>query len=98
MVKASVGEHKGPLFVGDGEGQSRKGALDGVRVLDLTDERAIYGAKLLADLGADVVRAEAEEGDPLRQRGPFHGASGAEPDSLWHAFYRFESPVLPHSG
>ncbi len=58
------------------------GALRGVRVLDLTDERAIYGAKMLADLGADVVRPVPPGGDPLRQRGPFcHGAS------LWHAFF-----------
>lgn len=32
--------------------------LAGVRILDLTDERGIYGAKLLADLGTDVVRPE----------------------------------------
>ena len=44
--------------------------LSGVRIIDLTDERGIYGAKLLADLGADVVRPEPPEGDPLRQRGP----------------------------
>lgn len=74
--------------MGDGGRQSpirvREGALDGVRVLDLTDERAIYGAKLLADLGADVVRPEPEGGDPLRRRGPFHGGGK---DSLWHAFF-----------
>ena len=62
-----------------------RGALDGVRVLDLTDERAIYGVKLLADLGADVVRPEPEDGDPLRWRGPFHGDD--ERASLWHAFF-----------
>ncbi len=60
------------------------GALNGVRVLDLTDERAIYGVKLLADLGADVVRPEPPSGDPLRMRGPTHDASG---ESLWHAFF-----------
>jgi crotonobetainyl-CoA:carnitine CoA-transferase CaiB-like acyl-CoA transferase len=59
------------------------GPLAGIRIVDLTDERAIYGAKLLADLGADVVRPEPPGGDPLRQRGP-HAASG---DSLWHAFF-----------
>lgn len=58
------------------------GALDKLRVLDLTDERAIYGAKLLADLGADVVRPEPPEGDPLRQRGPF-----LESDSLYYLFF-----------
>jgi crotonobetainyl-CoA:carnitine CoA-transferase CaiB-like acyl-CoA transferase len=61
-----------------------EGPLDGVRILDLTDERAIYGAKLLADLGADVVRPEPPGGDPLRQRGPRAGGDGA---SLWHAFF-----------
>ena len=72
--------------MGDGKRQSGAGALDGVRVLDLTDERAIYGAKLLADLGADVVRPEPDGGDPLRRRGPFHGVAGTR-DSLWHAFF-----------
>ena len=61
------------------------GALAGVRVLDLTDERGIYGVKLLADLGADVIRPEPPDGDPLRARGP---KLGSEPDtSLWHAWF-----------
>jgi len=63
-----------------------EGALAGIRVLDLTDERGIYGVKLLADLGADVVRPEPPEGDPLRQRGP-HTTDGAEKESLWHAWF-----------
>lgn len=58
-----------------------------VRILDLTDERGIYGAKLLADLGADVVRPEAPDGDPLRQRGPHFEAAGAGTTSLWYAFF-----------
>lgn len=63
------------------------GALQGVRVVDLTDERAIYGAKLLADLGADVVRPEPPAGDPLRARGPHTDDAPAETGSLWHAFF-----------
>ncbi|MDE0350509.1 MAG: CoA transferase [Gammaproteobacteria bacterium] len=63
------------------------GALQGVRVVDLTDERAIYGAKLLADLGADVVRPEPPEGDPLRARGPYMDDAPGETGSLWHAFF-----------
>lgn len=64
----------------------KEGALADVRVLDLTDERGIYGAKLLADLGADVVRPEPPEGDPLRARGPHvEGAEGKI--SLWHVFF-----------
>lgn len=63
------------------------GPLAGVRVLDLTDERAIYGAKLLADLNADVIRAERPGGDPLRRRGPFTGDDPDNGTSLWHALY-----------
>ena len=61
--------------------------LSGVRVIDLTDERGIYGAKLLADLGANVVRPEPPEGDPLRQRGPLLVSDQAAQTSLWHAFF-----------
>jgi|TARA_Y100000310_G_scaffold330109_1_gene401202 crotonobetainyl-CoA:carnitine CoA-transferase CaiB-like acyl-CoA transferase len=63
------------------------GALAGVRVVDLTDERGIYGAKLLADLGADVVRPEPPGGDPLRARGPHRDATPDGCSSLWHAFF-----------
>ena len=64
----------------------KPGALTGVKILDLTDERGIYGAKLLADLGADVVRPEPPGGDPLRQRGPHFSAAG-EASSLYYAFF-----------
>ena len=57
--------------------------LAGVRVLDLSDDRGIYGGKLLADFGAETVRLEPASGDPLREKGPF-ADSGA---SLWHAFF-----------
>jgi len=46
-------------------------ALDGVRVLELTDESADYCGRLLAGLGADVVKAEPLEGSPARAVGPF---------------------------
>lgn len=42
-------------------------ALDGVRVLDLSSFFATgYGAKLLSDLGADVIKIEQPAGDQLR--------------------------------
>ncbi|MGB1536923.1 MAG: CoA transferase [Pseudomonadales bacterium] len=70
------------------------GPLSNVRIIDLTDEKSIYGVKLLADLGADVVRPEPPTGDPLRDRGPFKGNQ-----SLWHIFFgssrRFVSIDLP---
>src|SRR5207247_2992967 len=48
------------------------GALDGLRVLEVGDlVSAAYATKLLADLGADVVKVEARRGDLARGRGPF---------------------------
>jgi len=49
------------------------GALDGVSVLEIgTLVAAPYCGKLLADLGADVVKVERPGvGDPARRRGPF---------------------------
>jgi benzylsuccinate CoA-transferase BbsE subunit len=59
------------------------GALEGVRVLDLSDKSCVYGAKIFADLGADVVRIEPPTGDPMRQMAPLDPQTG---ESL---FYRF---------
>ncbi len=54
-------------------------ALDGVRVLDLTSEMGHYCGKLLADLGADVIKVEPVGGDPSRARAPFlRGEPGRE--------------------
>lgn len=55
------------------------------RVVDLTDVTGAYAGRLLADVGADVVRVEPPTGDPLRSRPPFlHDRPG--PDrGLWFA-------------
>ncbi|MGA2519902.1 MAG: CoA transferase [Acidimicrobiales bacterium] len=45
--------------------------LDGVRVVELGDESAEYCGRLLAGLGADVVKAEPPGGAPSRSVGPF---------------------------
>lgn len=47
------------------------GALDGVRVLDLTRGSFNYAGRLLAGFGADVIKVEPPEGDPLRTWPPF---------------------------
>ncbi|MFC2013294.1 CaiB/BaiF CoA transferase family protein [Chloroflexota bacterium] len=38
--------------------RNNEGALSGYRVLDLADERGIFCSRILADMGADVVRVE----------------------------------------
>ncbi len=60
------------------------GALTGYRALELGGTLGSYCGKLLADLGADVIKAEPPSGCPDRSLPPFWGdAPGAE-RSLWH--------------
>ena len=49
------------------------GALDGLRVLDLTTAMGQPSGRALADLGADVVLVEPPDGSPSRQMAPFAG-------------------------
>src|SRR5262245_61889217 len=49
------------------------GPLGHLRVVDLTDIRGAMAGRVLADLGADVLKVEAPEGDVGRERAPFAG-------------------------
>jgi benzylsuccinate CoA-transferase BbsE subunit len=46
-------------------------ALDDIRVLDVTGPIGHYAGRLLADLGADVIKVEPRGGDPARGYAPF---------------------------
>jgi crotonobetainyl-CoA:carnitine CoA-transferase CaiB-like acyl-CoA transferase len=46
-------------------------ALAELRVLDLADEKASFCSKLLADMGAEVIKVERPGGDASRWVGPF---------------------------
>ncbi len=48
-----------------------QGLLNGMRILDLADEKASFCTKLLAGLGARVVKIEKPGGDESRRMGPF---------------------------
>jgi crotonobetainyl-CoA:carnitine CoA-transferase CaiB-like acyl-CoA transferase len=50
-----------------------EGALAGRRVIELADESGAYCGKLLADMGADVIKIEPPGGDPTRRIPPFLG-------------------------
>jgi crotonobetainyl-CoA:carnitine CoA-transferase CaiB-like acyl-CoA transferase len=53
-----------------------------VRIIDLTDLRGAFAGRLLADLGADVVKVEPPDGDPGRWQPPFAGNVRAHDRSL----------------
>ncbi len=62
------------------------GPLAGYRVLDFADEKGQLCARLLAELGADVIKVEPREGDPTRANGPFFkGEAGPNTSLYWWA-------------
>ena len=74
-------------------------ALDGLVVLDLSSALGAYCTRLLADLGADVVKVEPPSGDPMRRRPPFEqGASGVEASLLFAAYHANKRGVTLDAG
>ncbi|MCL4232203.1 MAG: CoA transferase [Dehalococcoidia bacterium] len=61
--------------------------LGSVVVLDLADEPMVLASRLLADLGADVIRVEPIGGDGVRRRGPFVGGIEGLERGLAHIRY-----------
>ncbi|MGE5596628.1 MAG: CaiB/BaiF CoA transferase family protein [Hyphomicrobiales bacterium] len=55
--------------------------LDGIRVLDLATSRAELAGRLLADLGAEVIKVEPPGGAEARHMGPFERGRDGDPEA-----------------
>ena len=60
--------------------------LDGIRVVDMAGLVGAYGTRLLAALGAEVIKVEPPGGSRLRHLGPFVEGTDAPENSLWWAY------------
>jgi crotonobetainyl-CoA:carnitine CoA-transferase CaiB-like acyl-CoA transferase len=65
------------------------GFLHGVRILELADEVGEYCGKVLAGLGADVVKIEPPDGETTRALGPFYHDERSTGGSLYFWHYNF---------
>ena len=75
----------------DGE----QSVLAGIRVLDLSGLAGQYTGRLLADLGADVIKIEPTGGDPVRSMPPFAGDQpGPDRGLRWLAYNSNKSSVV----
>ena len=62
------------------------GPLARFKVLDLSGEQGQLCGRMLAGLGADVIKVEPPEGDPVRRLGPwFHDEESLETSLRWFA-------------
>nr|MBC8281233.1 CoA transferase [Chloroflexota bacterium] len=51
--------------------KAEPGPLSGIRVLELADEKGQFCGKMMADLGAEVIKIEPTGGEGVRSVGPF---------------------------
>ena len=70
------------------------GAVSGLRVLDLSDHRGALCGRLLADMGADVIKVEPPLGDGSRRIGPFLDGVPHRDRSLFFWFYNLNKRSL----
>lgn len=69
----------------DAKAHDPGGLLSSYRVLDLCGVRGAWCGRILADLGADVIKVEPPEGDPARKLPPFANRPEDDKFSLYFA-------------
>jgi crotonobetainyl-CoA:carnitine CoA-transferase CaiB-like acyl-CoA transferase len=76
--------------------QPHDGFLSGIRVIEVADELGEYCGKLLAGLGAEVIKVEPPGGERTRTYGPFADDEPGPDRSLyfWHYNYGKRSVVI----
>jgi crotonobetainyl-CoA:carnitine CoA-transferase CaiB-like acyl-CoA transferase len=68
-------------------GARNRGALAGLRVIDMSGMAGQYCGKMFADLGADVVLVEPPGGSRTRREGPFLSAQPHQESSLGFSYF-----------
>src|SRR5438874_12744667 len=63
------------------------GPLSGLRVVELASDQAAFAAKMLGDLGAEVIVVEPPGGHRTRSYGPFVDDEPNPERSLWWWYY-----------
>ena len=58
--------------------------LGDLRVIDLTDPSGVFATRVLADLGADVIRVEPPDGGDVRRHAPFIGGEAGVERGYYH--------------
>jgi crotonobetainyl-CoA:carnitine CoA-transferase CaiB-like acyl-CoA transferase len=73
---------------------SAGGALAGLKVLDLCDHHGELASRVLADMGANVIKVEPPTGSPSRRIGPFVDDRPHHDRSLFFWFYNLNKRSL----
>src|SRR6478752_2150048 len=63
--------------------------LAGVRVIEIANELGEYAGKVLAGLGAEVIKVEPPGGEETRRYGPFYEDKPGSENSLYFWHYNF---------
>ena len=75
LERSAVRQNRGPQEPKgdnpDADSQNMAGPLSGLRILELADEKGEFCGKLMADLGAEVIKIEPPGGGSSRTVGPF---------------------------